>query len=467
MMRSLSESPGRKLIYFISDGFYLDPRKTGSTATERLRFVTDTAVRTGAVVYTIDARGLVSGQVDATNEKAFDPSGRLDRANVGEIAISQDGLTALAGDTGGRALRNTNYFDRWITKTLDEISNYYLLAWKPQGLEQKGGTYKRLEVSVVGRPDLTVRVAAGFMASPPKLAKESSTSSTPDKTASTEAGVASTPDADLRKAIGAFAPVRTLPVTLSCTFIDTPANGLLLTSSMQIPTAPLSFGSDRTAPAAVDIAGVVFDDKGKQAGSFKTTLNVKPVKAESAHADSTSVIYNYKSKLSPGLYQIRVAARDKQSGKVGSAMRWIEIPNLSDHRLTLSSLMIGESGAQAAGKTSEGTIESQTQFSVDRRFERQSKLDFLVFAYNASRGEANAAGPSVSAQVRILRGTQVVASTPQRPLKLNKDMDPSRIPYAGTIGMASMSPGRYTIEVTITDTIAKSSATRSVEFDLN
>jgi len=30
--------------------------------------------------------------------------------------------------------------------------------------------------------------------------------------------------------------------------------------------------------------------------------------------------------LPPGLYQVRVAVRDRQTGRTGSAMTWIEIP---------------------------------------------------------------------------------------------------------------------------------------------
>src|SRR5260370_27947492 len=35
--------------------------------------------------------------------------------------------------------------------------------------------------------------------------------------------------------------------------------------------------------------------------------------------------------LPAGLYQVRVGVRDLKSGRIGSAMRWITIPNLSVH----------------------------------------------------------------------------------------------------------------------------------------
>src|SRR5688500_19560535 len=42
--------------------------------------------------------------------------------------------------------------------------------------------------------------------------------------------------------------------------------------------------------------------------------------------------------ICPGLYQVRVAARDALSGRVGTAKSWIQIPDLSAKKLTLSSL---------------------------------------------------------------------------------------------------------------------------------
>src|SRR6185369_5174908 len=78
----------------------------------------------------------------------------------------QDGLTALAADTGGRAFLNTNQpMHEWVEKVIDETSNYYLLAWKPDNDEQKRGKFKQIEVSILDRPDLTVRVRTSYFKS--------------------------------------------------------------------------------------------------------------------------------------------------------------------------------------------------------------------------------------------------------------------------------------------------------------
>jgi hypothetical protein len=61
----------------------------------------------------------------------------------------------------------------------------------------------------------------------------------------------------------------------------------------------------------------VLNDKGKIAHSFKNQLSVKPLTGQ---LDSGSVLYNEPTPLAPGIYQVRVAARDEKSGRVGSAI---------------------------------------------------------------------------------------------------------------------------------------------------
>src|SRR6185436_13260109 len=127
---------------------------------------------------------------------------------------------------------------------------------------------------------------------------------------------------------------------LSVGFVDIPGTGPVLTASTQMSTTSLGYGDDGKQSAAIDLAGVVLNDQGKPAGSFKTRLNVTPLSQQSATSDP-SVVYSHKVALKPGIYQIRVAARDDKSGRVGSAAQWIEIPDLSSKKLTLSTLMLG------------------------------------------------------------------------------------------------------------------------------
>src|SRR2546428_2691920 len=83
LIRSSSKLPGRKLVFFISDGFFLDNGNSDSLG--KLQRITSAAARSGVVIYSMDARGLVASLTDAGTEIAFDPSGRLQSASHGEL----------------------------------------------------------------------------------------------------------------------------------------------------------------------------------------------------------------------------------------------------------------------------------------------------------------------------------------------------------------------------------------------
>lgn len=457
LVQATTPLAGRKVLFFLSDGFYLNDRN--SDARGRLENISDAALRAGAVIYSLDTRGLLLPEADASSGRV-DPIGQLARANAGEVAASQDPLTALASDTGGRARLNTYSLIPAVERALKDNSNYYLLAWKPADEEQKGGKFRKVEVSIKGRPELTVRLPRGYLAPDVKAAATTSTARN-EKTASSsgKTEVLKPADADFREALTAFAPKRAIPTLLSTSYLDTPNNGTLLTASVQVAQSALSYGADGKQPAAVDVAGVVLNDQGKPAASFKTRLNVNPRSTDTAALDAASVIYNYKSPLKPGLYQVRVAARDDRSGRVGSNMQWIEIPDLTSKRLTLSSLLIG---GQLIGSAEKKEADAQVQFSVDRRFQRSSHLGFWIFIYNAGRDAQGQ--PDVTAQVQIFRDSQSIVTTPPRKLSMAGITDLARIPYGGDFALSGLAPGRYVLQITITDRVANASASQRTSF---
>ncbi len=466
LLKTTAQIPGRKLVFFVSDGFYLDTKNGIAAANDRLKHVTNTATRTGSVIYTIDARGLFSPFADASGDRPFDPTGRLDRANVGEATLSQDGLNALAGDTGGRFLKNQNYFDKWVSQMLDETSNYYLLAWRPPTDEQKMGKFKRIEVSIIGRPDVTIRLPRGFLSGQGQSSAKTVDKGTPVPDSKAAIAPAKGAEAGLITALGAPSARKGLPTQLSTSFIDVPNTGPVLTASMLMETAVLSYGADGRQPVAIDIAGIILNDQGKQAGNFKTRLNVNPLPSNAKAEESAGVIYNHRLPLKPGLYQVRVAARDNESGRTGSAAEWIEIPDLASRRLTLSSLLIGGQfvGSTQNQETSGGATAEQVQFSVERRFKRGSHLNFLTIIYNAARGAKDVA--DLETEIKITRDGQSIVTSPVRKLALAPGADLSRIPYSADIALQSLPAGRYVLQVTINDRVAQTNATQQVTFDI-
>jgi hypothetical protein len=453
LLQSAERLPGSKLAFFISDGFLLDTGPRNFSSTLKLRQVIDQARRAGVVVYTIDARGLISGAPDATNSRPFDPNGAIEGTAIREIAATQDALNALAVDTGGRALRNQNLFGQWINKSIEENSRYYLLAWRPEGDEQKQEKFRKVEVSVIGRPELKARFARGFFNKRP-AASDTAPSAKEEKVAATQGKKAET---DIRAALADFFPKQELPLQLSLIYLDTPTSGTVLTSSVQAATDVLSYGAQNSEPAQLSLAGVVLNDQGKPVASFKTGLKVNPPGADKTAA--STVIYNNRSPLKPGIYQVRVAARDDRSGIVGSNMQWIVIPDLSTKQLSLSSLIVGLESVR--DKSAEA---GQIQWSVDKKFAHGSHLRFMTFIYNAAR--SGTALPNLEARIEVYKDGQAIISTPFKKVAEDAATDPLRVPFIADINLGSLQAGRYMLKVTVEDRIAQKAVSQQTAFDV-
>ncbi len=445
LVRSAGKFPGRKLVFFVSDGFFLDLRN--SDAFERLRAITSAAARSNVVIYSVDARGLVTGVADASSEAGPDPGGRLQRAAGGELVESQDPMNALATDTGGRAIFNTNNIESAINRALEETSAYYLLAWRPETEEQKNNAFRMISVSIIGHPELIVRMRKGFF------------NREPPSSAATKAAPSASPapgqsDAELRGAILAAVPAHQLPVALSLTYVNAPDKGLLLTVAVQTRIA------SNDEKHAIEVAGVVFNEEGQAGVQFQDQLHQNRTNANDPERDLT---YVYPVTIPSGLYQVRVGVRDLTTGAIGTTQDWIEIPDVSKVPLTLSSLIISEGrpggSANEPGQTAPVTPEG---FSVNRRFHRNSSLRFLVFIYSADP----TAKPDLAIQLHVMRGNQPVLTTSSRKVNTEGVQDLTKLAYGAEMSLEHLPVGRYVLRVTAIDRTTGRNATQSTRFQI-
>jgi VWFA-related protein len=461
LVRNAKDLPGRKVLFVLSNGFLIHNRR--GDATTRLQRITAGAAKTGVVIYSIDSRGLSTGQTDISLDRSPDLYGRLARSTHGELSATQDGLNALARDTGGRPSFNTNDFRPGIAGALKETAVYYLLAWKPDTNTQKGGRFRNIQISVVGRPELTVRVRKGFFdvdpTPPPVTTAELKKPLTPQEQ---EKNVLT----KLQKAIVAPYPQTALPLTLGVNYYDTAENGPVASASLQIPGEFLLFGPrDGKTQAVVDVSGVFYDDKGFAKANFLERIVTTFRSEEEAVGYRGDITYNYLAKLSPGLYQVRVAARDDKSGRTGSTNSWITIPDLSDRKLSLSSLLLGERTKAMIRNVSSPVDIGSVRLSPSHRFRSDSTLRLLVFAYNTTLA-ATEPKADLAVQVQVIRDDQPVLTTPLRVIGTENLPDMARIPYAAEIPLTDFRPGRYLLQVTIIDRTSKQSATRDTHFDI-
>ncbi len=189
VVRWLRGTPGRKSVIVFSDGFSPLPSASSQSRLEAensailaIRTLIDGANRAGAVIYTVDPRGVQPLYPDARDDiGAHQPVSRgqvqefikqLNTTMNGAMATrlsalhsDQFGLEFLAEETGGLFYRDNDANDG-IAHFLEDQKGYYLIGYKPGGgdFDDVNGRrpFHRIRVKVK-RPRLRVRSRSGFI----------------------------------------------------------------------------------------------------------------------------------------------------------------------------------------------------------------------------------------------------------------------------------------------------------------
>ena len=453
LIRSTAPLAGRKVVFFISDGFVVDIKR--SNGRDVMQRVANEAARVGAVVHTLDTRANFLGAgVDASKNDYPDFGSRTAGRSLAESKLPQEPLETLADETGGRSFLNSNSLDEGLSQALQESSAYYLLAWRPDTESQTAGK-SRIDVVIKDRPDLRVRMRRHFF---DFKANQAVKSTKPEMAVPS----ANTAEDELRQALGSLYPRPELPTSFSAGYVQTEDKGTALEVSMQIDSDVLIFeGPEGKQEAVVDVLGIALDDR----GLFSTFKQKVRVPREAVLSKNQRfVTWSQSLPLPPGLYQVRVATRDSKSGRTGSAIGWIEIPQLAPATFSMSSLFLGERPAAAAPADKLEKGPQSVRVDVDHRFARTSVLRYQTYVYNPAR---NAGGPDVWIDARILReGSQQVMIVAPNRIPSGVSPDSWRLPYWSEIALNQLPPGSYTLQVSATDKIAGTSSSQRINFSV-
>jgi VWFA-related protein len=476
VVRGLKELPGRKSTVLLTDSLNLFNSNGGGNyrVLDALRRLIDLANRSSVVFYSLDARGLQTLNDSAANSlvgRTKGSGGEVTATGLSGSRIMQDlmsrsldiqeaqnGMNYLANQTGGFLVSNNNDIAQGIRRVLDQ-KGYYLIGYRPsestfdpaKGRKQ----FHKLEVRVK-RPGLTVRTRSGFYG----IATEAVRSS--HRTAQEQ----------LLAALTSPFASSALDLRLTSVFLKDLTYGSFVRSLIYVSGNSLTFtdAPEGAHKASVDVAAVTFDDAGLVVDQrFRTeTVVVRGNEYAAARRDGLTFGINLPV-TKPGAFQLRIAVRDVATERVGSANQFIEVPNLSKNRLTLSGLYLAGNEAQtrsaaAAMATSHnvgsadnnegelGTQDPNTGPAV-RRFRPGMVIDYGYEAYNLRLDRATGR-PQLQTQVRLFRENQQVFAS--QVLNVAGQPNVKRVVAMAHLKLGqNLKPGDYVLQVIVTDVADK------------
>jgi len=479
----LKSLPGRKSVVLISGGLPLYESNEQGAVIDRasgeslpvqeirpiygdvnslIQTIVDNAGRSGVVVNTMDVRGLqprpgVRGFQDTEAKSGLGMS--VGSASVGgggmnpgfgrtpDMALiagtdslaGAQGLRAIANSTGGVSAINTNNFAAGLDKILSRAEGYYLLGYTPT--EKFDAKFHKISIKVK-RDGVHVYTRVGYYAREDTAAAAATTKE--------DAVIRAAMSPLVKKELGVASFIQHKFTTDAKAEVD-------IHIFIDPKTLNFTQGSDGRYKDSFDIVVLVFDQTGKNRGGFSETINADLPPEEYRRALASGFSDSGHTELPPGYFQMRVVVRENETGRLGTAYRYLEVPNLAKHQMTMSSLFI-----YAIDPMQQGTA-AITPLQALREISRKRELRYAAVVYNPKMDGSKPVGET---QVIISQGSKIIYQEPEQPL--NGTVNGAQVIRVGQLGLSKVKPGRYVLTLTVTDANDKRGRklTRSVDFNV-
>jgi hypothetical protein len=261
-------------------------------------------------------------------------------------------------------------------------------------------------------------------------------------------------------------------VRLNPVFANVSNTGSVLRSFIYINARDLSFATapNGTHTAAFDVDSILFGDNGSPLYQRSQTARLQLNEEQYQRTLREGVIYDFDLPVKkPGTFQFRVAVRDHDSAKVGTAAETVDVPDLATNTLALSGIVLTPQNASAETSSSNEAADAFTLPGA-RTFQRGNTLTFGYAIYNAQLDKSTAPQPQLSSRTRIFRNGKLVYTGESAPLSVTGQPDLQRITAGGRLQLGTEFPvGDYVLQVVITDNSTKEkprTATQWIDFEI-
>jgi hypothetical protein len=208
----------------------------------------------------------------------------------------------------------------------------------------------------------------------------------------------------------------------------------------------------------LDVRGEVRDEQNRAVATIKDTLDV-PASGGDTLA-GRQVFYQSGVTLPPGQFYVKMVVRENTGGGIGSFEAPINVPQLRDNALKVSSVVMSTQVQKTAAKAENPLIHDGVQLlpNLTRVVGRNQSVYFYYEVYDPSLAEQ---APHVRTSMAFYRAGVKVFETPMVERTAIDEPNRKAVVFQFEVPAAQVNqlkPGTYTCQINIIDTVANTIA---------
>src|ERR1700722_7202679 len=251
-------------------------------------------------------------------------------------------------------------------------------------------------------------------------------------------------------------------------FLRITSETVLVPITIQIPTRQLSFQQKNgVESASVNLFCRVTSLSGRIVNPFEDNVRRDVPSSLLQQSLATASIYQKAIPLSPGLYRLDIVLKDTNNGNVGVVNTRLAVPRFEDDSLSSSTLILADEikrvSAHDIGLGQFVLGDMKVRPRIDSSFVASDEMGVFLQVYNLKVDDkTHKADASVEYRVTMDKANDPV---------LKYDLGGDKLPLHGEemtleniITLGSLKPGKYKLEVAVTDNLTKKTITPVTEF---
>jgi len=424
----------KKSVIYFSSGM----SQQGQDNQVQLRRTVDRANRANVSIYAADMRGLQAivpgGDATQGSRRGTSPfSGASTRNQIGSQAASQDTLTTMAEDTGGRAFFDSNTFRQVFDRVVNDTSAYYVLGYSSTN-PARDGRFRRIRVRLK-RPDLKLEYRSGYYAP-----RDFAHSTKDDR------------EEQLQDQLTSDLSATDLSAYVSTAYFRLADNRYFVPLSVVVPgyQLPITKTTDKNK-ATIDVLGLVRDEQRRPVGRIRDTVRLSTDAADDIR--KKTVQYETGFEMPPGRYRVKVVVRENQDGAFGSYETDIVVPDVKRDAVKLSSVVVGTQLQPGARKNDRNPLVRDGRELVPNVTHVVSAGQHLYFYYEVYEP---ATPVKLLTSIAFFRGRQRLFETPVVETTQLTAPDRKTAVFQFDVPTSSLPPGLYTCQINVIDDSAGS-----------
>jgi VWFA-related protein len=444
--QSLAKINEKKSLLYFSGGISRD----GIENQASLRSAINAAVRADLSIYSVDTRGLqaIGPMGDASTgsyrgQVAFNGGSLM--TNMQSNFNTQEVMGTLSSDTGGKAFFDSNDFAPAFAQVQKDTSAYYAIGFHSSDLA-RDGKYRKLTVKIT-RPGIKLEYRPGYYA--PADFKHSGNE---DR------------EQELQDQLSSDLPATDIAVYMDAMYFRLDADRYYMPVSLVVPGSQIPFvkGGDKDK-ATLDIIGAVIDETKRPVGRVRDTVKLNL--DTSIEARQKNIQYTTSFNLPPGKYQIKFVVRENQTGRMGSFIAEVTLPDLKKAPLKMSSILLASQ--RTPSKKQDLLVRNGQEYvpNISHVFRQDQHLYLLYEVYDPTHAKAAADDPKGSkpginllSSLELIQGSTKIYETPIVQARAINIEGRDAVSFELDVPLSGLKPGAYLCQLNVIDDAAGSFA---------